>query len=98
MNLHKKILYVNLNLDTPILLIPIQDNQKGNAEKLITIGIGMILNQFQLNLKEIILDNINLILKDNQIKKNIKRLENLTKINNNKKKILYKSVDLIEYI
>ncbi|GES84929.1 glycosyltransferase family 1 protein [Rhizophagus clarus] len=79
---------------TPLLILPIGGDQMGNAEKLKIAGVALSLNKFDLEVDDII-NKINILLKDEDIKKNIERMKGLAKVNSRRK---YRAADLIEYM
>ena len=78
----------------PMLILPFGGDQMGNSEKLKSSGIALTLSRFNLNVNEI-LSKMKLLLNDENVKKNLKRLQVLTKINSKRK---YRAADLIEYV
>jgi UDP:flavonoid glycosyltransferase YjiC (YdhE family) len=84
----------SLYTGTPMLILPFFGDQTGNAEKLKLAGIALTLDKLNLDVNDIV-SKIDLLLKDENVKKNIKRLKVLTKINSKRK---YRAADLIEYI
>jgi UDP:flavonoid glycosyltransferase YjiC (YdhE family) len=79
---------------TPMLVLPIGGDQMGNAQKLQTAGIALTLNKFNLEVDDIV-NKINILLNDEDIKNNVERMKFLAKISSKRK---YKAADLIEYI
>ncbi|CAI2190402.1 6337_t:CDS:2, partial [Funneliformis geosporum] len=77
--------YESLYTATPMLLMPTCDEGMRNTEKINIAGIGV----------EDILERIKFMLNDEQVKKNDRRIEYLTKITSKRK---YITADLIEYI
>src|SRR5205814_383715 len=59
---------------TPMLVLPFAGDQIGNAEKLKFSGIALTLNKFNLDVDDIT-SKMDLLLKDENVKKNAKRLE-----------------------
>jgi len=84
----------SLYTGTPMLILPFFGDQMGNAEKLRSSGVALMLNKLDLNVDDIV-NKMNLLLKDESVKKNLKRLEVLTKIYSKRK---YGAADLIEYL
>jgi hypothetical protein len=84
----------SLYTGTPMLVLPFGVDQMGNADKLETAGVALKLNKFTLDVNDII-NKIDFLLKDKNIKKNSKRMEVLAKINSKRK---YRAADSIEYI
>src|ERR1043165_5347039 len=79
---------------TPMLVLPFFGDQIGNADKLELYGVALTLDKFNLNVIDII-NKTDFLLTDENVKKNIKRLELLAKINSKRK---YRAADLIEYM
>ncbi|CAB4430087.1 unnamed protein product [Rhizophagus irregularis] len=84
----------SLYTGTPMLVLPFGADQMSNAEKLKSAGVALTLNKFTLDVSDII-NKIDFLLKDENIKKNSKRMEVLAKINSKRK---YRAADTIEYI
>ncbi|RGB41361.1 Glycosyltransferase Family 1 protein [Rhizophagus diaphanus] len=84
----------SLYTGTPMLVLPLGGDQMGNAQKLKTAGVALTLSVYTLNVNDI-LNKMSKLLEDEKIKKNLKRMEVLTKINSKRK---YRAADLIEYI
>ncbi|GBB83424.1 hypothetical protein RclHR1_10150001 [Rhizophagus clarus] len=84
----------SLYTGTPMLVLPFGGDQMGNAQKLRSAGVALTLDKLSLGVNDI-LNKMSILLKDEKIKKNLKRLEVLTKINSKRK---YRAADLIEYI
>ncbi|PKC63360.1 UDP-Glycosyltransferase/glycogen phosphorylase [Rhizophagus irregularis] len=84
----------SLYTGTPMLVLPLGGDQMGNAQKLKTAGVALTLSVYNLNVNDI-LNKMSKLLEDEKIKKNLKRMEVLTKINSKRK---YRAADLIEYI
>ncbi|CAB5369489.1 unnamed protein product [Rhizophagus irregularis] len=84
----------SLYTGTPMLVLPFGADQMSNAEKLKLAGVALTLNKFTLDVSDII-NKIDFLLKDENIKKNSKRMEVLAKINSKRK---YRAADTIEYI
>ncbi|CAB5321877.1 unnamed protein product [Rhizophagus irregularis] len=84
----------SLYTGTPMLVLPLGGDQMGNAQKLKTAGVALTLSVYNLNVNDI-LNKMSKLLEDENIKKNLKRMEVLTKINSKRK---YRAADLIEYI
>ncbi|PKC59559.1 UDP-Glycosyltransferase/glycogen phosphorylase [Rhizophagus irregularis] len=83
----------SLYTGTPMLVFPFAYDQAGNAEKLKLNGVGLILSKLNLDVNDVI-SKIDLLLKDENVKKNVKRLKFLSMINSKRK---YRAADLIEY-
>ncbi|CAI2176494.1 17349_t:CDS:2 [Funneliformis geosporum] len=79
---------------TPMLVLPVTGDQLGNSEKLELAGIALKLNKLHLDVNDI-LNKIEFLLNDENVKANSKRLEVLTKFNSKRK---YHAADLIEYV
>ncbi|UZO18462.1 uncharacterized protein OCT59_009775 [Rhizophagus irregularis] len=79
---------------TPMLVLPIGGDQMGNADKLKSIGIALSLDKFALEVNDII-NKMNILLNDEDVKKNVERMKYLAKINSKRK---YRAADLIEYV
>ncbi|RGB41369.1 Glycosyltransferase Family 1 protein [Rhizophagus diaphanus] len=79
---------------TPMLVIPLGGDQLGNAQKLELAGVALSVNKFTLDVNDI-LNKIDFLLKDEDVKKNSKRMKYLARINSKRK---YRAADLIEYI
>jgi hypothetical protein len=77
-----------------MLVLPLGGDQMGNSQKLKSAGVALTLNELALDVNDI-LNKMSILLEDEKIKKNIKRMEVLTKINSKRK---YRAADLIEYI
>jgi UDP:flavonoid glycosyltransferase YjiC (YdhE family) len=84
----------SLYTGTPVLVLPLAGDQMGNAQKLISIGVASSLNVNNLNVDDI-LNKMESLLKDENVKKNSEKMKVLTKINSKRK---YRAADLIEYI
>jgi hypothetical protein len=84
----------SLYTGTPMLIMPLAGDQLGNAEKLKSSGIALTLDKLNLNVNDIV-NKIDVLLNDESVKKNVKRLEVLAKINSKRK---YRAADLMEYI
>ncbi|GBC09748.1 hypothetical protein RclHR1_09090006 [Rhizophagus clarus] len=84
----------SLYTGTPMLVLPFGVDQMGNADKLKSAGVALVLNKFTLDINDII-NKTEFLLKDKNIKRNSKRLEVLAKINSKRK---YRAADSIEYI
>ncbi|PKC01727.1 hypothetical protein RhiirA5_455835 [Rhizophagus irregularis] len=82
------------NLHAKDARVPLGGDQMGNAQKLKTAGVALTLSVYNLNVNDI-LNKMSKLLEDEKIKKNLKRMEVLTKINSKRK---YRAADLIEYI
>ncbi|CAB5369309.1 unnamed protein product [Rhizophagus irregularis] len=85
--------YESLYAGTPLLSLPITYDQPGNAEKLELAGVALTLDKTNLEVKDI-LNKIEKILNDEQIRINTKRLKTLAMINSKRK---YRAADLIEF-
>ncbi|PKY40268.1 UDP-Glycosyltransferase/glycogen phosphorylase [Rhizophagus irregularis] len=84
----------SLYTGTPMLILPFGSDQMGNADKLKSAGVALTLYKFTLDVNDII-NKIDFLLRDENVKKNSKRIEILSKINSKRK---YRAADLIEYI
>ncbi|CAB5206744.1 unnamed protein product [Rhizophagus irregularis] len=84
----------SLYTGTPMLVLPFGGDQMGNAQRLETAGIALSLNKNALDVKDI-LNKVNVLLNDEHVKKNSKRMKYLARINSNRK---YRAADLIEYM
>ncbi|RIA90055.1 Glycosyltransferase Family 1 protein [Glomus cerebriforme] len=84
----------SLYTGTPMLILPFGGDQLGNAEKLKSAGIALSLNKMKLDVNDIV-NKMDILLKDENVKKNSKRMEILAKINSKRK---FRAADLIEYI
>jgi hypothetical protein len=84
----------SLYTGTPMLVLPFGADQMGNGEKLKAAGVALTLNKLNLDVNDI-LSKLEFLLKDENIKRNSKRLEILAKINSKRK---HRAADLIEYI
>ncbi|CAB5321891.1 unnamed protein product [Rhizophagus irregularis] len=84
----------SLYTGTPMLILPFGADQIGNSHKLKSIGVALTLNKLTLDVNDI-LNKISKLIEDEKIKKNLKRMEVLAKINSKRK---YRAADLIEYI
>ncbi|GBB95872.1 hypothetical protein RclHR1_02630017 [Rhizophagus clarus] len=87
-------IHESLYTGTPMLTIPFGGDQMGNAQKLKSAGVALTLSKLSLDVNDI-LSKMSILLEDDKVKKNLKRLEVLTKINSKRK---YRAADLIEYI
>jgi UDP:flavonoid glycosyltransferase YjiC (YdhE family) len=87
-------IHESLYTGTPMLVLPFGADQMGNADKLKSAGVALALNRFALDVNDII-NKIDFLLKDENVKKNSKRMEILAKINSKRK---YRAADSIEYI
>ncbi|GBC04112.1 hypothetical protein RclHR1_05510013, partial [Rhizophagus clarus] len=87
-------IHESLYTGTPMLTLPFGGDQMGNAQKLKSAGVALTLNKLYLDVNDI-LNKMSILLEDDKVKKNLKRLEVLTKINSKRK---YRAADLIEYI
>ncbi|CAG8745567.1 11388_t:CDS:1, partial [Funneliformis mosseae] len=79
---------------TPMLVLPITGDQVGNSEKLEMAGVALTLNKLNLDVNDIV-NKIDFLLNDENVKANSKKLEVLTKLNSKRK---YNAADLIEYV
>ena len=86
-------IYESMFTGTPILALPIAFDQLGNADKLVSAGVGLKLDKLDLQVDDI-LDKIERLQKDERIQINAKRLKTLSIINSERK---YRAADLIEY-
>jgi hypothetical protein len=77
-----------------MLILPFFGDQMGNAQKLETAGVALSLNKLTLDVNDIV-NKMDFLLKDKDIKKNSKRMKFLARINSKRK---YRAADLIEYI
>ena len=77
-----------------MLVLPFGGDQMGNSQRLKSAGIALTLTKFTLNVNDI-LNKMDFLLKDEKVKKNLKRLQLLAKINSKRK---YRAADLIEYV
>jgi hypothetical protein len=84
----------SLYTGTPMLILPFFGDQIGNAQKLESAGMTLSLNKFTLDVNDIV-NKIDFLLNDEDIKKNSKRMKFLARINSKRK---YRAADLIEYI
>ncbi|RGB31953.1 Glycosyltransferase Family 1 protein, partial [Rhizophagus diaphanus] len=84
----------SLYTGTPMLILPFAVDQTGNAQRLKSAGIALSVDKNALDVNDI-LNKIDFLLKDEQIKKNSKRMKHLARINSNRK---YRAADLIEYM
>src|SRR6266542_3614091 len=84
----------SLYTGTPMLVLPFGGDQMGNSQRLKSAGIALTLTKFTLNVNDI-LNKMDFLLKDEKVKKNLKRLQLLAKINSKRK---YRAADLIEYV
>ncbi|RIA90049.1 Glycosyltransferase Family 1 protein [Glomus cerebriforme] len=84
----------SLYTGTPMLVLPLGSDQMGNAEKLESAGVALSLNKMKLDVNDII-NKMDILLKDENVKKNAKRMEALAKIDSKRK---YRAADSIEYI
>ncbi|RIA98272.1 Glycosyltransferase Family 1 protein [Glomus cerebriforme] len=78
----------------PMIVLPLDGDQVGNGEKLRLSGVALTLNKHTLDVNDIIY-KIDSLLKDENVKKNVKRMKVLARINSKRK---YRAADLIEYI
>ncbi|RIA90054.1 Glycosyltransferase Family 1 protein [Glomus cerebriforme] len=87
-------IHESLYTGTPMLIFPLGADQTGNGEKLKSAGVALTLNKFNLDVNDI-KNKIDILLKDEDVKKNLKRMEVLAKISSKRK---YRAADSIEYI
>ncbi|CAG8524612.1 1282_t:CDS:2 [Diversispora eburnea] len=73
-------IYEALYTGTPILALPIEFGNLNNGERLERLGVGITINKMELNIKDI-LNKIKLLLENNKIQKNLKKVKVLTRIN-----------------
>ena len=66
----------------------------GSAEKLKLAGVALTLNKLNLDVDDIV-SKMDILLKDENVKKNVKRMQVLAKINSKRK---YRAADSIEYV
>ncbi|GES72668.1 glycosyltransferase family 1 protein [Rhizophagus clarus] len=84
----------SLYTGTPMLVLPFAGDQIGNAQKLVTAGVATSLSISDLDVDDI-LNKMDSLLKDKNVKENSERMKVLTKINSKRK---YRAADLIEYV
>ncbi|GBB97468.1 hypothetical protein RclHR1_00030025 [Rhizophagus clarus] len=84
----------SLYTGTPMLVLPFAGDQMGNAQKLVSAGVASLLKLTTLDVNDI-LNKMDSLLKDENVKNNTERLKVLAKINSKRK---YRAADLIEYI
>ncbi|CAB5384447.1 unnamed protein product [Rhizophagus irregularis] len=84
----------SLYTGTPMLVLPFAGDQMGNAQKLVSAGVASSLKLTTLDVNDI-LNKMDLLLKEENVKNNSERLKVLAKINSKRK---YRAADLIEYI
>jgi hypothetical protein len=77
-----------------MLVLPFGGDQMGNAQKLVSVGVASSLKLTSLDVNDI-LNKMDSLLKDENVKNNLERLKVLAKINSKRK---YRAADLIEYI
>jgi hypothetical protein len=77
-----------------MLVLPLGGDQMGNAQKLESAGMALSVNKFTLDVNDIV-NKIDFLLKDEDVKKNSERMKFLARINSKRK---YRAADLIEYI
>jgi hypothetical protein len=77
-----------------MLVLPFGGDQMGNAQKLVSVGVASSLKLTTLDVNDI-LNKMDSLLKDENVKNNLERLKVLAKINSKRK---YRAADLIEYI
>jgi hypothetical protein len=87
-------IHESLYTGTPMLVLPFGGDQMGNGQKLKLDGVALTLNKYNLEVNDM-LNKMSILLEDENIKKNSKRMEVLAKINSKRK---YRAADLIEYI
>ncbi|GBB83426.1 hypothetical protein RclHR1_10150003 [Rhizophagus clarus] len=79
---------------TPMLVLPLGGDQMGNAQKLELAGMALSANKMSLDVDDI-LNKIDFLLKDENVKKNSERMKFLARIGSKRK---HRAADLIEYI
>jgi hypothetical protein len=84
----------SLYTGTPMLILPFGGDQMGNAQRLKSAGMALSLNKFNLDVNDIV-NKIDFLLNDEDVKKNSMRMKFLTRINSKRK---YRAADLVEYI
>ncbi|GBC52667.2 uncharacterized protein OCT59_028712 [Rhizophagus irregularis] len=84
----------SLYTGTPMLVLPFAGDQMGNAQKLVSAGVASSLKLTTLDVNDI-LNKMDSLLKEENVKNNSERLKVLAKINSKRK---YRAADLIEYI
>ncbi|GBB83427.1 hypothetical protein RclHR1_10150004 [Rhizophagus clarus] len=84
----------SLYTGTPMLVLPLGGDQRGNAQRLKTAGVALSLNKYSLDVNDIV-NKIDSLLKDEHVKKNSERMKFLARINSKRK---YRAADLVEYI
>ncbi|CAB4410895.1 unnamed protein product [Rhizophagus irregularis] len=84
----------SLYTGTPMLVLPFAGDQMGNAQKLVSAGVASSLKLTTLDVSDI-LNKMDSLLKEENVKNNSERLKVLAKINSKRK---YRAADLIEYI
>jgi hypothetical protein len=77
-----------------MLVLPFAGDQMGNAQKLVSAGVASSLKLTTLDVNDI-LNKMDSLLKEENVKNNSERLKVLAKINSKRK---YRAADLIEYI
>ncbi|PKC68363.1 UDP-Glycosyltransferase/glycogen phosphorylase [Rhizophagus irregularis] len=84
----------SLYTGTPMLVLPFAGDQMGNAQKLVSAGVASSLKLTTLDVNDI-LNKMDSLLKEENVKNSSERLKVLAKINSKRK---YRAADLIEYI
>ncbi|CAB4418534.1 unnamed protein product [Rhizophagus irregularis] len=84
----------SLYTGTPMLVLPFAGDQMGNAQKLVSAGVASSLKLTTFDVNDI-LNKMDSLLKEENVKNNSERLKVLAKINSKRK---YRAADLIEYI
>ncbi|GBC09744.1 hypothetical protein RclHR1_09090002 [Rhizophagus clarus] len=84
----------SLYTGTPMLVLPLGGDQRGNAQRLKTAGVALSLNKYSLDVNDIV-NKIDSLLNDEHVKKNSERMKFLARINSKRK---YRAADLIEYV
>ncbi|GBB87969.1 hypothetical protein RclHR1_14480002 [Rhizophagus clarus] len=84
----------SLYTGTPMLVLPFAGDQIGNAQKLVTAGVASSLSISDFDVDDI-LNKMDSLLKDENVRKSLERMKILAKINSKRK---YRAADLIEYI
>ncbi|GBC04756.1 hypothetical protein RclHR1_05850005 [Rhizophagus clarus] len=84
----------SLYTGTPMLVLPFGADNMGNAQKLISTGVALSLSIDNLDVNEI-LNKVDSLLKDENVKKNLEKIKVIAKINSKRK---YRAADLIEYV
>ncbi|CAG8567178.1 14385_t:CDS:2 [Acaulospora colombiana] len=86
--------YEALYTGTPMLVMPIELGDLNNAERLERLGVGLTIDKTELHVKDI-LSKIKLLLTDQSVQNNLKKIKVLTVINSKRK---YRAADLIEFV